>query len=147
MSGRATVIAEYSATDRTIALSVGDVVDIVQKNDKWWYVRCEGKKGYYPASCMKELPEEILPPGWVRCVSHDNSEFYSILLMMPVMMVCLLQKIITTTHPSGSLNGVFLQLPSLSLLRRPLLHPHRLRELRPPGRGSPRPLRQPRRIM
>ena len=109
MSGRATVVAEYSATDRTIALSVGDIVDIVQKNDKWWYVRCEGKKGYYPASCLMELPEDILPPGWTRCVSHENSEFHVVIRYYSINPFSFdLKKIITTTHLSGSLNGASL---------------------------------------
>jgi hypothetical protein len=73
LSGRAVVISEYAGVDASISLKRLDHVDIIEMTDKWWYVSCEGRMGYYPAFCFSELRDQPLPEGWVKCFTTEKS--------------------------------------------------------------------------
>ncbi|KAG7516315.1 neutrophil cytosol factor 1 [Solea senegalensis] len=56
------VIADFAKTSKhEIELRVGDLVEIVEKNQNgWWFCQCDAKRGWVPASYLEPLdqPEE-----------------------------------------------------------------------------------------
>lgn len=73
---RARVTQSYTAvpTSTAITLQEGEVVDVIKKDELWWFVRKDGRKGYFPASCLVEIVpgQDDLPPGWQKFVSSSG---------------------------------------------------------------------------
>lgn len=49
-----TAIYDFEAAESTdLALSVGDTIVVLEKNDEWWKGRCKGKEGIFPANYVE----------------------------------------------------------------------------------------------
>lgn len=77
---RARVTQAYTAVANSTAISLqeGEVVDVLKKDELWWFVKKDGRKGYFPASCLTEVVpgQDDLPPGWQKFVSSSGVDYY-----------------------------------------------------------------------
>lgn len=82
------VVYDFEAVEPTdLALSVGDTIVVLEKNDEWWKGRCKGKEGIFPANYVEPVsapssaqaqtitPQVQAPPPAVICEAKVIVEF------------------------------------------------------------------------
>lgn len=78
-SSVAVVTHNYESTSQNaLSLSAGLTVDVLSKgNSEWWYIEYNGRKGYFPATCLKlSPPDPPLPTGWKKYITPDQRKLH-----------------------------------------------------------------------